>query len=125
MLAFLAMSIVMMITLSQHRTELRSHQSLVENEYEMMANALAIEQMEIVIASTAWEDLEDWDASATTKNFTFSGFQESFEISVSIQFVDGFGNPSIVPTTVKEVAITAMHERYELPLVTHARLISE
>lgn len=125
MLAFLAMSIVMMITISQHRAELRSHQSLVENEYEIMANALAIEQMEIVIASTAWDDLEDWDESVTTKIFTFSGFQESFEIGVSIQFVDGFGNPSVVPTTVKELAITAMHERYELPLVTHARLISE
>ncbi|MCH8246968.1 MAG: hypothetical protein IH951_11235 [Bacteroidetes bacterium] len=125
MLAFLAMTIVMMITLSQRRTDIRSHESLVENEFEIMANALAIEQMEIVIGSTAWEDLENWDDSVSTKNFTFTGFQESFQIGVSIQFVDGFGNPSIVPTTIKEVAISAMNDRYVLPLVTHARLVSE
>lgn len=125
MLAFLAMSIVMMITLSQLRTEKRSNAAIVENEYEIMANALAIEQMEIVAASTVWDDLDVWDDSLLTKIFDFSTFQESFDIGVSVQFVDEFGNPSIVPTTIKEVAITAMHERYELPLVTHARLISE
>lgn len=125
MLAFLAMSIVMMITLSQLRTEKRSNAAIVENEYEIMANALALEQMEIVAASTVWDDLDVWDDSLLTKIFDFSTFQESFEIGVSVQFVDAFGNPSIVPTTIKEVAITAMHERYELPLVTHARLISE
>ena len=125
LLAFLAMSIALIVALNQHRSELRSHESIVDAEYEIMANAVAIEQMEIVIASTIWDDLDVRDYSVVTRNFSLPTFQESFDVAVSVQFVDGSGNPSVTPTTIKEVAVSTENIRYTSPIVTHARLIAE
>ncbi|GMQ80626.1 MAG: hypothetical protein BMS9Abin05_0054 [Rhodothermia bacterium] len=125
MLAFLAMSIAVLVALNQQRSEIRSYESIVDAEYEIMANAVSIEQLEVIAASTIWNNLEVWDDSVITRNFSLPTFQESFDVSVSVQFVDGSGYPSVTPTTVKEVAVSAENNRYTSPIVTHARLISE
>ncbi len=125
LMAFLAMSIAIMLSMSQFRSDIQSYQSMVEDEYEIMANAVALEALEIISASTDWDDLDVWDDSTMAINFSLPGFQESFDLGFQVQFVDAFGNPSGVPTTTKEVEVVAMHDRYTLPIVTHARLISD
>ena len=125
LMAFLAMSIAIMLAMSQFRSDIQSYESMVEDEYEIMANAVALEALEIISAGTDWDDLEVWDDSTMAINFSLSDFQESFDLGFQIQFVDAFGNPSVVPTTTKEVEVVAMHDRYTLPIVTHARLISD
>ncbi len=125
MLAFLAMTMAVFIALNQQRADLKTFESILDSEYEIMANAVALEQMEIVAASTSWDDLHDWNGDVVTRNFSFNNFQESFDIAIMVRFVDGSGNPSGVPTMTKEVVISASNSRFTRPLVTHARLISE
>ena len=82
MLAFLAMSMAVFLALNQNRAEIRSYESIVDAEYEIMANAVALEQMEIVLASTSWDDLDVWDDSLVTRNFSINTFQEFFDVEV-------------------------------------------
>ena len=125
LLAFLAMMIAMSISINQNRIRLSSYDSMVRSEYEIMANAVTIEQMEIVKAGTAWDDLEDWHGDTTNVSITIGSFAESFNLSYTVQYVDDNGNPSGAPTSVKEVEIIALNDRFNQPLFTHARLISE
>ncbi len=125
MLAFLAMSMAVFIALNQQRADLKTVESIVDSEYEILANAVALEQMEIVAASTDWVDLDDWNGLEISRNFILNDFQESFDLKITVQYVDGAGNPSAVPSTTKEVSILAMNDRYTLPILTHARLLSK
>jgi len=125
MLAFLAMTLAVFVASNQQKADLQLFESILDSEYEIMANAVALEQMEIVSAGTDWADLDVLDGTMVTRNFGFNTFVETFDLSMTVQFVDALGIPSAVPTTIKELTIVATNDRYNLPLVTHARLISD
>jgi hypothetical protein len=125
MLAFLAMTMAIYMSLNQQKADLHTVESIIDSEYEILANAVALEQMEIIAASVDWADLDGLNGTEVTRAFSFNTFQESFDLSIGVQFVDASGNLSAIPTTMKEVSISAFNDRYTLPLVTHARLISD
>ena len=125
LLAFLAMMVATLIAFNQYQGQIKSYGNTVHSEYEIMANAVAIEQMEIIDATTDWADLESWDGDTVAVNFSIDALSVPFEMGIDVQFVDDNGDPSVVPTTVKEVLVVAMNDRFRLPLVTHSRLISQ
>jgi hypothetical protein len=125
MLAFLAMAMVIQLAMTQHRSEIQNYESMVEDEMEMMANAVALEQIEVIEASTDWDSLYVWNDSVTTRTFQLGTLSETFKLGVSVQYMNGSGKASAAATTIREVSVAAMNDRYKLPVVTHARLISK
>lgn len=90
-----------------------------------MANALVLEQVEIIDMSTDFEDLEDWHGDEMTLEFEVGNDGIEFTVGVSVQYVDESGEPSGVATSQKEVTVSAQHPRYSVTLVTHSRIIAE
>ena len=126
MLAFLAMAMAVMLAVTQMRSDLRSHQSMVSEEFEIMANAVTLEQLDIISVSTSWDSLDVvWDDSIVVRGFGFNGDEVDFDLAIAVQYVDAGGNPAAGATTRKEVAVSAGNDRFILPLVTHARIFSE
>ncbi len=125
MLAFMAMMLATLAALNQYRAQLDTYEELILSEYEIMANAVAIEQMELLDIGTDWEDLEDVDGDTTQVSFSASDLSVDFDLIFAVQFVDEDGDPSPSPTSIKEVEIKAYNEKFTLPMVTHTRLFSE
>ena len=123
--AFLAMIIAMMVARDQSRSHIQTYQNSVLSEFEIMANAVALEQAEIIHATTSWEDLEIRDGDIQYVNYTVDETSFPFTLGIDVQFVDDEGLLSPNPTTVKEVLIIATNERFSNPVVTHSRLISQ
>ena len=123
--AFLAMIIAMMVARDQSLSHIQTYQNSVLSEFEIMANAVALEQTEIIQATTSWDNLEIWDGDTMNVNYSVDETSVPFTLGIDIQFVDDEGIPSPNPTTVKEVLVIAMSERFSNPVVTHSRLISQ
>ncbi len=90
-----------------------------------MANAVVLEQVELIDLGTEYDDLEDWDGAEMERAFTVGDFSITFTLTVNVQFVDEDGVPSEAETDQKEVAVSATQEKFLLPLVTHSRLFSD
>lgn len=125
MLAFLALMMIMVSSLNQYQAQLRSHDSMVRSEYEIMANAVTIERMEIINLGTDWADLSALHGDSTSVNFTVGGFVIPFSMKTAVQYVDVTGAPSGVPTSYKEVALTSSNPKFSIDLVTHTRIFAE
>lgn len=123
MLALLAMSVVMMFSHNQHQSRLASYSAMMEAEYTLMANAVALEQLELIIAGTAWDDLETWDGNVSARSVSIPSINEPFILTVTVDYVDSAGKAVMGPTSKKMVVISAMHDNYNKILVTHTRLI--
>lgn len=124
-MAFLAMMIAALAAINQYSAQIQSFDEAYRTEFELMANALVLEQMEIIDMSTDFEDLEEWHGDEMTQEFAVGDGGIDFSLGVSVQYVDESGEFSETATSQKEVTITAEHPRYTVTLVTHSRIIAE
>lgn len=124
-MAFLAMMIASIAAFNQMNSQLGTYDNMVRGEYEMMANGLILEQIELIELGTDYDDLEDWNGSELTRSFTVGDISVPFTLSVEVQYVDDDGLPSAIETNQKEVSIGATQEKFSITLVRHTRLISE
>lgn len=124
-MAFLAMMVAALAAINQYTAQIQSYDEAYRTEFELMANALVLEQLEIIDMSTDFEDLEDWDGDEMTREFEVGDDGIDFDISISVQYVDESGKPSASATSQKEVTVLAEHPRYSVTLVSHSRIIAE
>ena len=125
MLAFLAMMIAALAAINQYTAQVQSYDEAYRTEYELMANALVLEQIEVIDMTTDFEDLEDWDGDEFTREFAVQDDGIEFTLTVSVEYVDESGEFSEDATSQKEVTVSATHPRYTVALVTHTRIIAE
>ena len=125
MMAFLAMMIAALATINQLTEQIRSFDETLRGEYELMANALVLERLEVVDLTTDYDDLEDWDGIQQILGYDVSGNNLNFTLDYEVTYVDDDGNPSEVETDQKEVTISATNEKFSWTLVTHQRLFSD
>lgn len=125
MLAFLAMMLATMAALNQYRAQIQTYDWMIRSEYEIMANAVTIEEMELIDVGMDWDDLEDVDGDTMSVTFTAGDFSVDFQLIFSVQYVDDLGAPSGSPTDYKEVEIEASHASYSVPMVTHTRIFAD
>jgi len=125
LMAFLAMMIASIAAFNQLTSRTQSFDDMIQSEYELMANAVVLEQVELIDLGTEYDDLEDWDGAEMERAFTVGDFSITFTLTVNVQFVDEDGVPSEAETNQKEVAVSATQEKFLLPLVTHSRLFSD
>ena len=69
LMAFLAMMIAALAAINQYTAQIQSYDEAYRTEFEMMANALALEQMEVIDMTTDFDDLENWDGDALTRTY--------------------------------------------------------
>lgn len=119
------MMIAALAAINQYSAQIQSFDEAYRTEFELMANALVLEQMEIIDMSTDFEDLEEWHGDEMTQEFAVGDGGIDFSLGVSVQYVDESGEFSETATSQKEVTITAEHPRYTVTLVTHSRIIAE
>lgn len=125
LLAFLAMMIATMAAMNQMGAKLGSYQEMFYSEFELMANAVTIEQMEIIAITTDYDDLDGWDAAAIDRSFNTGSRSVAFDLAIVVRYVDDNGNPSEVETDQKEVVIQAMEDNFAKVMVTHSRIFSD
>ena len=124
-MAFLAMMIAGLAAFNQMSGQMQTYDSMVRSEFEMMANAVVIDQMEIIDITTDYDDLEDWDDNESTRSFTVDDFSVDFSIEIQVQYIDDDGDASESETDQKEVSIVGTHEKFTVALVNHRRIFSE
>ena len=124
-MAFLAMMIAALAAINQYTAQIQSYDEAYRTEFELMANAVVLEQLEVIDMSTDFDDLDNWDDDSMTLEFEVGDDGIEFTVGVSVQYVDESGEPSGTPTSQKEVTVSAQHSRYSVTLVTHSRIIAE
>jgi hypothetical protein len=125
LLAFLAMMVATMAAFNQQSAVLRSQETMIRSELEIMANAVALDQMETGPGSMDWDDLLTLDGASTTQTFAVATNTVQFSLALSAHYVDDTGTVSGSPTDIIEVSIAVTHSRYNFPLVTHARMFMD
>jgi hypothetical protein len=125
MMAFLAMMIAALAAINQYTAQVQSYDAAYKAEFELMANALVLEEMEIIDMTTDFEDLEDWNGDEITRSYEVWNGDVEFTVAIAVQYVDESGEPSEVATSQKEVTVSAQHPRYTATLVSHSRIIAE
>lgn len=125
MMAFLAMMIAALAAINQYTAQVQSYDEAYKAEFELMANALVLEEMEIIDMTTDFEDLEDWHGDELTRSYPVWNGDVEFTLTVSVQYVDDDGQPSGVATSQKELTVSAQNPRYAATLVSHSRIIAE
>ena len=125
MMAFLAMMIAALAAINQYSAQLQSYDETYRTEFELMANALALEEMEIIDMTTDWDDLENWAGVEMTRTYEVANGDLEFTLTASVQFVDDNGEASAAATSNKELTISATNSRFTYTLVSHSRIISE
>ncbi|MEQ9105511.1 MAG: hypothetical protein RIE53_12545 [Rhodothermales bacterium] len=125
LLAFLAMMIATMAAFNQMSAKLGSYNEMIYSEFELMANAVAIDQMERIDLLTDYEDLETWDSALVERSFESGSRTVTFDLAITVRWVDDEGNPSAIETDQKEVEIQAMEDHFSRVMVTHSRIFSD
>jgi len=125
LMAFLAMMIASIAAYNQMGSKAAVYEQMVHSEYELMANAVVIERMEIIAVGTDFDDLDDLDGDTITATFSAGDLDEDFTLTLDVQYVDDDGDPSGTPTSQQEVEITAENDHFNMPLVIHSRIFSE
>ncbi len=124
-MAFLAMMIAALATINQLRGQIQSFDETLRGEYELMANALVLERMEVVDLITEYDDLEDWDGIQQILGYDVSGNNLDFTLDYEVTYVDDNGDPTEEETDQKEVSISATNEKFAVTPVMHQRLFSD
>jgi len=125
LMAFLAMMIASIAAFNQMTAQVRTYDEMVRGEYELMANALVLERMEIIDMTTDYAYLEDFDGVTTASSFSAGDISISFSLTIEVTYVDDDGLASESETDQKEVSIRATNEKFVKTLVTHRRLFSD
>lgn len=123
LLAFLAMMIAALASINQYTAQLQAYEAMYRSEFELMANALVLEEMEIIDLTTNFSALGALDGDERTRSFEVGSGSVEFDLTISVIYVDETGAPSGVATPQREVAIAATHPRFTTPLVTHKRIM--
>jgi hypothetical protein len=125
MLAFLAMMMITIASMNYFQAEMRTNDNMIRSEYEIMANASTIEQMEVINQTVDWDDLFNLDGDSSTVTYGVDAFSVDFAMEVDVQYVTVTGAASATPTSYKEVSLTASNDKYSVDLVTHTRIFAE
>jgi len=123
LLAFLAMMIAALASINQYTAQLQSFEAAYRSEFELMANAVVLEEIEIIDLTTNFSALGALDGEERTRSFEVGSVSVEFDLSISVIYVTESGVLSLDPTPQREVAISATHPRFTTPLVTHKRII--
>ena len=125
LLAFLAMMIAALASINQYTAQLQAYEAMYRSEFELMANALVLEEMEIIDLTTGFSDLEVHITDDERRSFEVGSVSVEFELDISVRYVTDAGEPSNnnQPTPQKELTISATHPRFSTPLVTHRRIM--
>lgn len=119
------MMIATMAAFNQMSAKLGSYNEMIYSEYELMANAVAIDQMERIDLLTDYDDLETWDSALVEQSFESGSRTVTFDLAITVRWVDDEGNPSAIETDQKEVEIQAMEDHFSRVMVTHSRIFSD
>jgi len=125
MMAFLAMMIASIAAFNQMGSKAAVFDQMVRSEYELMANAVVIERMEVVAVGTDFDDLDKLHGDVEQVSFTAGSLSIEFTLTYQVRYVDSVGGPSGIVTSQQEVEITAENDRFSVPLVTHSRIFTE
>ena len=125
LLAFLAMMIATMAAFNQHAATIRVQEEMVKSELEIMANAVALEAVELQAVPAGFAGVQAFNSQKGATRFSVDERQVDFTLQWSVRFVDGDGVASEVETDIREVTVAVFHPRYDRPLVTHTRLIGK
>ena len=125
MLAFLAMMMITIASMNYFQAQMRTNDKMIRSEYEIMANAATIEQMEIINQTVDWDDLLKLDGDSSAIAFGVDALSVDFTMHIDVQYVTVTGAESVTPTSYKEVSLTTASDRYTLDLVTHTRIFAE
>jgi hypothetical protein len=123
LLAFLAMMIAALASINQYTAQLQAYEATYRSEFELMANALVLEEMEIIDLTTSFSALGALDGDVRPRSFEVGSGSVEFDLTISVQYVTDTGAPSAAATPQREVAISATHPRFTTPLVTHKRIM--
>lgn len=125
LMAFLAMMVASIAAYNQMGTKMAVYEQMVHSEYELMANAVVIERMEVVAVGTDFDDLDKLHGDVETVSFTAGDLSIAFTLTYQVRYVDSVGGPVGIVTSQQEVEITAEHSRFGYPLVMHSRIFTE
>lgn len=119
------MMIATMAAFNQMGAKLGSYNEMIYSEFELMANAVAIDEMERIDLLTDYEDLETLDSTVVQRSFESGSKTVTFDLSITVGWVDDEGTPSELETDQKEVQIQAMEDHFSRVMVTHSRIFSD
>ena len=125
MLAFLAMMMISISSMNYYQAQMRSNDNAIRSEYEIMANAATIEQMEIINQTIDWDDMLLMNGDSTSISWGIDEFSVEFSMLTSVQYVTITGSPSVIPTSYKEVTLTSASDKFSIDLVSHSRIFAE
>jgi len=125
LMAFLAMMIASIAALNQMTAQVQTYDDMIRGEYELMANALVLERMEVIDMTTDYEDLDDWNGQTLAATFSAGGLSVSFSLAIVVVYVDDDGTESESATNQREVTIRATNEKFGMTLVRHNRIFSD
>jgi hypothetical protein len=121
--AFLSIALATLFSLNQQRNTIATYQSLVQSEFEIMANGVALQKLE-VLAGKDFESLMDHGGDSEVTTFTAGNVTIPFEVETSVSYVTVSGEASVSATDYIEVSVSVTQARFENPIVVHTRIFS-
>ena len=121
--AFLAMALITLLSLNQQRSTLATYQNLIHSEFELMANGVALQEMEI-LSGKEFDSLLDYNDFVKETTFTAGSVSVPFQVRATVRYTTREGDPSPSPTDYVEMTVSVSHDQYDNPLVTHVRILS-
>jgi len=127
LLAFLAMMIAALSAINQYTAQLQSYEASYRSEFDLMANAVVLERIEIIDLTISYVDLLDLNGTQEKRSFQIGTTDVEFDLEITAAYVDESGEKpeTTNPTTQVELSIAATHPRFATPLVTHTRIIAQ
>jgi hypothetical protein len=119
------MMIAALSAINQYTAQLQSYEAAYRSEFELMANAVVLEEIEITDLTTSYVDLVDLNGTSVKHSFQIGTTDVEFDLAISVAYVDESGNPSATATTQVELSMAATHPKFATPLVTHTRIIGQ
>ena len=112
LLAFLAMMVASIAAYNQQMSAIRSQEDRIRSELEMMAAAVALDEMEITAASKSWTALDDLDDTSGLATYVIDTVSVSFNWTWEIRYVNDDGEEAAGVTDLKEAEVTITHSRW-------------
>lgn len=109
---------------NQQMSSIRAQEDRIRSELEMMAAAVALNEMEVNAASLSFSALDDLDGTSGSSSYTLDTVSVAFNWEWDVRYVDDLGELVESPTDLKEAEITVTHSRWSFALVVLARTYS-
>lgn len=124
-MAFLAMMIATLASMQQQQATMATYLRMVYQEYEIMANAVALQELEVIDLNVEYDDLDGLNGTSQSTFYEAGDQDVNFTVSYTVQYVDDSGHPASLATDVKQVTVSVTHEQFDLALVKESRLIAD